>query len=449
MMHAAFIKSLQYGVLQNFEGELRGVSIDSRKAKSANLFFALLGENTDGHNFIPAARQNGAALCCVNRNWFEQSPHDDGAFWIVEDTTLALQKLAARWRQEFGIPILGITGTNGKTTCRSMIESVLKQRYDVHATTGNLNNQLGLPLTLLELAPEHEISVLEMGTNHFGEIRSLCEIARPTVALITNIGHGHLEFFGSLEGVAQAKQEIFDALPVDGLAFVNADDPHIAAMPTPENRITFAFRSGKVDFHGEILGYTDEGRCRLQVNDLMLTLKIPGKTPALNALPAVAVGKSFGVPDADIKNALENFAPVNQRFVIRNDGPCRIIDDSYNANPDSTIAGLESLLAIPVSGRRIFVMGDMLELGATAEAGHRRVGEKAVQMQIDYLLAHGPLSVFAIESARQAGMPNAFHFPQKVDLIRRLRKILKPDDMIYVKGSRGIHMEEIINELRQ
>ena len=449
MLNRKFIESINYGRILNFEGTAGHGSIDTRTIEAGDIFFALQGEHADGHKFVSAAIAKGAALCCVSAEWHETQPNPDLPLWVVTDPYQALRLLAEQWRGQFSIPVLGITGTNGKTTTRAMIAHVLQQARHVHATRGNLNNQLGLPLTLLRLSRKDEISVLELGTNHFGEIAELCKMARPTAGLITNIGHGHLEFFGSVAGVARAKAELLDSVPADGIVFVNMDDPHIRNMRPKARTMTFGFESKNVDYYGKIESFTEDGRARLAINnDLTITLTQPGKIPALNALAAVTVGKYYRISDEQIRDALGNFRPVYQRLKSITVGHYRVIDDSYNANPDSTMAGIDSLVKIPTTGKRILVFGDMFELGDFAAEGHRKVGEYIAGSAIDYLFAHGPLSENTVESARQMGLDTAFHFTTKDQLIAKLLSVASPGDLIYVKGSRGMQMEKIIEGLK-
>ncbi|HPC35727.1 MAG TPA: UDP-N-acetylmuramoyl-tripeptide--D-alanyl-D-alanine ligase [Candidatus Marinimicrobia bacterium] len=449
MIKADFIRSLGLGQIVNFEGAINGAEIDSRKLQSGAAFFALKGESSDGHNYVQDALQKGAALCVVAEDWAAKNPIS-APLWIVPDPEKALQKLAEKWRLSFSIPVLAITGTNGKTTTRAMCAAIIKTAYILHTTSGNFNNQLGLPLTLLNLRPEHQFSLLEMGTNHFGEITRLCEIAHPNAGLITNVGWGHIEFFGNIEGVARAKSELFAALPENGIAFVNADDPLIIKMPVAGRKIKYGFENKDVDFRGKILDYNDEGQATLNINSRFdIHLSIPGKIAALNALAAVAVGLSYNVDEKAIIEVLESFQPINQRFVQIKVGPYQVINDVYNANPDSTVAALETFGRIKTSGRRIFVMGDMLELGQYSSQGHRRVGQAVAQAGIDQFYGVGTLIAYATEAAAQAGLKTVYHFQTKTDLLAALKSDLKEGDTLLVKGSRGSCMEEIIEGLKQ
>lgn len=448
MIEADFIRATGLGRLVNFDGVISGAEIDTRKLRPGTAFFALKGATCDGHDYIQDALQKGAALAVVTEEWAQNNPFS-APLWIVPNPESALQTLAEKWRLNFSIPMLAITGTNGKTTTRAMCAAILNTTYHLHTTSGNFNNQLGLPLILLNLEPGHNFSLIEMGTNHFGEIERLCQIAHPNAGLITNIGHGHTEFFGDLEGVARAKAELFAALPANGMAFINTDDPSIARMPVTCPKIRYGFGSVDLDFRGKINGYSDNGCARLNINSkIEIRLAIPGKVAALNALAASAVGLHYQVDEEVLVAALENFQPPHQRFVQFEFGPYHIINDTYNANPDSTIAALETFRRIKVAGRRIFIMGDMLELGQYAETGHIRVGQAVATNDIDRFYGIGHMTAHAATAAVQSGLQCVYHFDRKSDLIAALKSDLKNGDTLLVKGSRGSRMEEIIEGLK-
>lgn len=448
MLDAEFIRHLNLGVLQNFDGIITGAAIDSRRVQAGWAFFALKGEKADGHDFVQAAFKNGAALAVVTKKWAAQ--HQSGLpLLIVENPAETLQKLAQQWRRTFHIPVLGITGTNGKTTTRAMCAAILSTQKRTHSSSGNFNNQLGLPLTLLTMPADTEFCLLEMGTNHFGEIAALCAIAEPTGGLITNVGQGHLEFFGDQAGVARAKAELFECLPPDGVAFVNMDDNYIRQMHTPNQRFTYGFETKSVNLRGKIISIDGDGRITLRLNERWdVHLPIPGLPVAWNALAAAAVAFYYGIEPQNIIASLENFQPVDQRFVVQQIGRYRVINDTYNANPTSTLTALQTLSTIQTAGRRIFVMGDMLELGAKAEQAHTEIGQAVKDLGIDIFFGVGPLTRFATTAA-QGGKVAVCHFVNQSDLIAELKKYLTPQDVVLIKGSRGSHMEEIVKGLAQ
>lgn len=445
MISSEFIKKTGYGELMNFNSSVSNVVIDSRKVTDRSMFIALPGEHTDGHKYIKNALDAGASLCVVSGKRAGEYDISGAPLWIVESPEKALQILAKSWRQQFDIPVLAITGTNGKTTTKAMCNAVLRQKYNVHTTSGNLNNQLGLPLTLLELNENHQFSILELGTNHFGEIAYLCELAQPNAGLITNIGYGHTEFFGSREGVARAKKELFDALSAKDKVFLNIDDDFIRQMKVSALPITYGFSSGNADYRGIIKDFDKNGCAKLVINDkIHIRLAVPGKIMAANALAAAAVGKTFSINTEDMIEALESFQPVDQRFTVIRRNNCTIINDAYNANPDSTAAALDTFSRMAVPGRRIFVFGDMFELGALAEKSHADIGKFVSQSPIDICYMYGPLTKITNDIIGKTGDVKTRHFLNKEELIQSLKKELLPEDTILVKGSRGNKMEEII-----
>ncbi len=444
MINTNFIKNLEYGELINFSGKIIQGNIDSRKVVKNSAFFALIGENTNGHNYIDAAKKNGASLFVVSKDWHQKTTRGKLPFWIVDSPETALQKLATAWRMEFSIPVLGLTGTNGKTTTRSMIQKILESKYKLHSTIGNFNNHLGLPLTLLKLTPEHDFCLLEMGTNHFGEIKFLCNIAKPTSGLITNIGYGHTEFLKNLAGVSKAKQELFESLSSEGLVFVNIDDPYIKKMKKNGPQISYSFNDKNADFFGKIISYNSSGCPLLEINNsARIQFSLSGNIAAKNGLAAYAVGSSYGIDSDIIINCLENFQPVSMRSVILQE-PCKIIDDTYNANPNSTAEAIQTLSLIKTKGQKYFVMGDMLELGEESKALHEDIGRKTTLNNIDIFFGCGDKTRFAIQAAKKAGAKRAQFFDTQVELIRTLKNMLTPEDTILVKGSRGSQMEKII-----
>lgn len=448
MITAEIIRQTGYGELVNFDSAANDVVIDSRRVSGNSIFVALRGEQTDGHHFVRQALADGAVLCIVTKKWAEQNPDQRLPLWITDSPETALQKLAQTWRNRFQIPVLAITGTNGKTTTRAMCAAILTKKFNLHTTTGNLNNQLGLPLTLLRIKPGHSFSLLELGTNHFGEIALLCEIAKPNAGLITNIGFGHTEFFKSKAGVAKAKRELFDALDADGAAFINLNDEYIRKMNPKCRQITYGMQVEAAAYSGIIDAFDDNGCATLTVNrDIRIKLNTPGKAMAHNALAAVAVGLHFGVEPDDIITALETFQPLQQRFNLIRAAGCRIINDAYNANPDSTRSAIETFTAMRLPGRRILVFGDMFELGSLSEACHQEIGKLIAESPIDRVYLYGPLTEITQAAIQAAGGPETRHFHTKSDLLMALQNEVKSDDTVLVKGSRGNQLEEIIEGL--
>jgi len=430
---------------------VNGVSTDTRTIQPGNLFVALRGERFDGGAFVTQALAKGALAAVVSPD-FPTGNHPDVPFLVVDDPLAALGELAALHRAKFSIPVLGIGGSNGKTTTKEMVAAVLRTRYRVLCTAGNLNNQIGVPQTLFGLTAKHDVAVLELGTNHPGEIAYLCGIARPTHGLITNIGSEHLEFFGDLDGVEREEGALFAALG-RGTAIVNTDDRRVVRQARGIRRTIgygFASRGARVRGRGLRL---DAGGCATfgvlkagTRRPIPITLSVPGKHSATNALAAAAVGVAFGVPGRKIAEALLRFAPVGKRMETLVVGGVTVLNDTYNANPDSMAAALETLAGVKAAGKRIAVLADMLELGPASIEAHRRLGDEITRARVDCLLTYGERAKAVHETAK-AGF--AVHYDQKNMLAEYLAELVSPGDVVLVKGSRGMKMEDVIEFLRQ
>ena len=425
-----------------------GFATDSRTIQSGQAFIALQGEKFDGHQFIADLRAAGITNFIVSQSWYNSaSPATgDSNLFIVDDTLNALQEIARYYRLKFSIPLIALTGSNGKTTTKEMIGSVLAEKFDVLKNKGNLNNHIGVPLSLLEIANQHEIAVIEMGTNHFGEIARLAEIANPTAGLITNIGPAHLEFFGSLQGVYQAKTELWRYLEKqeNTVAFVNADDPFLSKdNPLGVQVITFGFEH-RADVSGQFLDLDEQGRPSFKTQGVEIALGIAGMHNIYNALAAVAVGLEFGVNIQQIKVALERFLPSSKRMEVIRSNDIMVINDCYNSNPESARKAILTLSQVQTTGKRIAVLADMLELGAQAEQEHEGIGDFIASLNnIDYLLTYGALSALTSAQAQQLTKIQSHHFGTRKELIATLRHIIGKDDVILIKGSRGMAMEEV------
>jgi len=420
------------------------VSIDSRTLKPGDLFVAVQGENFDGHDFIQQVEAQGAVAAIVSRPVDCKMP-----LLQVADTRLALGKLAALHRQKFQLPIIALTGSCGKTTVKEMLRSILTQCGSVLASQGTLNNDIGVPLTLLQLTDQHRYAVIEIGANHPGEVGYLTKLVKPQVAFINNVAPAHLEGFGSIEGVAKAKAEIFQGLPADGIALINADDNFaswIEAQLPKLTKIRFGIQHEDVavtaqDIVADDLGYY--GFVLKTAHDA-INIKLPvlGKHNVLNAVAAATAAQAVGAGLTAIKQGLEAMAPVKGRLVMRSGlAGSRIFDDSYNANPFSVAAALRVLATYP--GERIFVMGDMGELGPDAENHHRAMGVLAKELGIEKLYAYGKLSSATV----QAFGTGAYHFATQAELSDSVRTILQAGMTVLVKGSRSAKMENVVAAL--
>jgi UDP-N-acetylmuramoyl-tripeptide--D-alanyl-D-alanine ligase len=427
---------------------ITGFATDSRIAKSDETFLALPGEKFDGHRFISDVRERGVKNFIVSESWHDSvaPSHLDGNFFIVADTLFALQEISRYYRLKFDIPLIALTGSNGKTTTKEMMALVLAERFQVLKNQGNLNNHIGVPISLLGLTRQHEIAVIEMGTNHFGEITRLAEIANPTAGLITNIGPAHLEFFKSLEGVFRAKAELWQFLEKqeNNVAFVNADDPFLGKhKPSGIRVVTYGFNN-PADVKGQFLKLDAEGRPSFKIEGVEISLGIAGMHNSYNALAAVAVGLEFDVNLNRIKTALEEFLPSSRRMeIIRNKGII-VINDCYNSNPESARKSILTLSQMQAQGKRIAILADMLELGDSAEKEHDGIGEYIASLKnIHYLLTYGPFSKKTSEQAQKLSKMHAIHFENKTELIEDAKRIIKKGDILLIKGSRGMAMEDV------
>jgi len=426
---------------------MTGVSKDTRDIHAGDLYIALKGERFDGHQFVAEANSSGAVGALVSVSVPLDVPQVQ-----VDDTRIALGQLAAHWRQTWGRQqaagkLIGITGSNGKTSVKEMISKILSDHAGASAvlsTRGNLNNDIGMPMTLLELTEQHKFAVIEMGANHVGEIDYLTNIARPDVALVNNVGPAHLEGFGSLENIAKAKAEIYNGLSDDGVAVLNMDDafsPFWEEYCADMNTIGFSMTDENADVYASLL---EGGLYRVVVKSEQadLALKVPGKHNVMNALAAIAVTYSLGLSLQEITSSLSTFENIKGRLTIKkSDAGYRVIDDTYNANPLSVSAAIEVLAGM--QGDTFLVLGDMAELGGDAEKLHAEIGVKAKQAGITRLFATGRLS----ENTADAFGENGFYFKNKNELIKALKKTLSGSETVLIKGSRSAAMEEVVERI--
>lgn len=424
-----------------------GVCIDSRRVKPGDLFFAFPGEKVDGHDFLEQAFERGAVGAVISRPVVVQTA---SALIMVSDTLKALQGLACSYRNIFEIPVVAVTGSTGKTTTKDLIAAVLEQRFPVLKTKCNYNNEIGLPLMLLRLNHSHRVAVLEMAMRGPGEIALLCEISRPQVGVITNIGKSHLELLGSQEAIALAKGELLKSLPVGGCAVLYAEDPwQVKLAEKLSGEVIYYGAGDDCQISASQVALRDlEGvdfNLRTPVGQTHCFLPLPGVHNVTNALAAAAVGYKFGLNPQEIVAGLRSATLTGMRLEIK---PgilgTRLIDDSYNASPVSTKAALE-LLADSGGARKIAVLGDMYELGEESVCGHYQVGEKAAALKIDCLCTVGQLAREIAAGALSAGMDGKrIHaFREKREAVLFLRSYIQKGDVVLIKGSRGMEMEEI------
>ena len=451
MMALSQAAAMTNGRVEGADVVCTSVSIDTRTLQPGALYVALQGQNFDGHDFVDAAQRQGAAAAMVQR----PVPHSLPTLQ-VDDTRLALGRLAAAWRALYDIPVVAVTGSNGKTTVKEMVAAILAQRGDVLATQGNLNNDIGVPLTLLRLRDSHYCAVIEMGANHPGEIAYVAQLARPGIAVVTNAGAAHLEGFGSLEGVARAKGELFQALDADGVAVLNADDrfaPLWAQLIGARATLRFGVEQAadvRVVPGTEQMEIGDALTMRFTLRspagDIPIRMQLCGRHNVSNACAATAAALAAGAGVADIQRGLASLQAVKGRLQLKRAmAGVRVLDDTYNANPTSLRAALQVLAVAP--GKKILVLGDMGELGAGAEGLHGEIGEEARNAGVEQLFTVGELTRFTT----QRFGAGARHFATQEELIAVLRAELSatPQQVVtvLVKGSRRMQMERVVAAL--
>jgi len=434
-----------HGQLLGADREYDEVAIDTRRLAPGNLFVALKGEHADGHSFLPAAQAAGAAGALVARRAELPLPQI-----LVSDVEPALSAAARAARAQFKGIVIGVAGSNGKTTVKEMLSTILARRGPCLATRGNLNNHLGVPITLLRLRDTHHSAVIEMGANRPGDVEQLMQIARPSIGLVTNAGAEHLEGFGSLEGAARAEGEMVAGLPARGVAIINADDSFaslwqaMSAAPAVTFGLRHAadFRAQELHWEAHADGFRAGFRLVCPQGTTSVTLQLAGRHNVLNALAAAAAAVSAGATLPDVAAGLAAMRAVKGRLQLhRTRHGAWLIDDTYNANPSSVRAGLLVLGDLP--GRRWFVLGDMAELGSFAEASHREIGEFARSVGVERLYAFGALAALAAD-AFGAG---AQRFESAAELTRALDGQLTADVRVLVKGSRSNRLERVVDAL--
>jgi UDP-N-acetylmuramoyl-tripeptide--D-alanyl-D-alanine ligase len=437
---------------------VEGVSTDTRTIAPGTLFVALRGERFDGHAFLAEAFGRGAAAAIVaEAGGSPAGAAPAGPLLAVPDTLAALGGVARHHRSRFRIPVVGVTGSNGKTTTREMIAAILATRGKVLRTEGNLNNEVGVPLTLFGLDPSHQAAVIEMGMNHPGEIARLAAIALPQVGVVTLAAPAHLEGLGTVEAVADAKAELYQGLPEGGIAIANADDARMLrrAQASGRRMMTFSAAKGR---RGDVvvLEIVSQGadglRFVLGIGNREVPVHIPalvGAHNAANAAAAAAAAIALGCTDREIARGLADVRPVGRRLRLdRLPSGVQLVDDCYNANPASMTAALRTVVDLAAQGgRAVAVLGDMLELGAFEGEAHRALGEEAARAGLAALAAFGPRARTTAEAARAAGL-EAFHTEELDALVRWARATLQPTDVLLVKGSRGMKLERLVEALR-
>jgi len=415
-----------------------GISTDSRDIKEGDLYIAISGEKVDGHSFLEEVFTKGASTALVSQN----IDNFKGKLIKVDDPVYAIGKIAKTWRDQFQIPVIGITGSNGKTSTKELLKYILSAKYDIHATEGNYNTSIGLPLTILRLTEYHGVSILEMGANQPGDIEKLCKIAYPTHGLITNIAPAHLEGFGDIQTVANTKGELFKFLS-NGLSFINAADNRINGLETYGDSITFGLTSN-CDYPTD-LHHNKDGSIILTIDAEEIKTNSINLSFAKNVIACSTIARELGLSWEAIKDRILTSQPPKGRCEIKTNGQITVIDDTYNANVDSTIAAIDYLKAFSGNGKRIFVFGDMLELGDSSEDQHRIIGKKCQKEELSVVFTIGNETIVAHEEINNSILHK--HFEQKEALLSNLNEIISEGDKILVKGSRGMRMEKIVEQI--
>lgn len=425
------------------QATLADVCTDTRKIQPGSLFVCLRGERFDGHSFASQAAQLGAAALLADHPVDADVPQ-----LVVTDTGKALLQLAGWYRRRFQLPVVGLTGSVGKTTTKEFIALVLGAKYNTLKTQGNLNNEIGVPQMLFRLEDSHTAAVIEMGMNHFGEISRLTRAVAPTVGLITNIGVSHIENLGSRAGILQAKLEILEGMAPDAPLIVNMDNDMLRTVKLGDRPLlTFAIDDQSADFTATDIaeqGSTTTFTVHHSTFTQPVTIPTVGIHNVYNALAAMAVGYVTGVDSAAAASALANYVPAGMRQNLVQVGGVQVIEDCYNASPDSMRAALQTLGKLPVH-RCYAVLGAMLELGDYAKEAHTQVGKMAAENGIDGVLAYGADAAYIVEAAKQAGLENARLFDTKEALAQSLAQQVQPGDGVLFKGSRGMHLEDVMH----
>lgn len=424
---------------------IKGISIDSRTINPGEVYWALQGERFDGHDFISEVHKKAAFCSVISAKGYQKLQGTSLPLIVVEDTLLALQELATLYRNKFEIPVIGLTGSNGKTTTKEMLANILQQRHTVHKTRGNFNNQIGCPLTVFELTSQDEYAVFELGTSHFGEIEILTDIVKPNYALITLIGDTHLELLKNRAGVAKEKFNLFDGLEAGSTIFINNDDPFISKYENPQlNRRTYAFELD-ADVRGGFGPVDAQGCGTLIINEThQIKLNVPGLHNVRNALAAATVAKELGCYWEEIKAGLESFKGVDKRMQVIKWKETTIINDAYNANPGSVKLAIQTVKQIDKAGKLVLALGDMNELGTHSAQMHVDILKFARENQPDMILTVGAKMNAAAEELAD-GIVKACNNLE--ELANTIEQIVKPGDVLLLKASRGIQLEKVMGLL--
>jgi UDP-N-acetylmuramoyl-tripeptide--D-alanyl-D-alanine ligase len=431
-----------------------GICSDSRQNARGCIFWALSGERFDGHEFVAGAIEAGAIAAVVAHDKLETLPKNLPLI-SVTDTRVELGKFAARYREDYSPVTIAVVGSNGKTTVKDVIFSILREKMDTVASEASFNNEIGVPQTLLRIDSKHRAAVLELGTNHPGELDPLIRMARPTIGVITSIGREHLEYFGDVAGVAREEGTLAELLPAHGVLIVNGDAPEMdSIVARAKCRVVRIGATEKNDVQVEPLS-TDESGTRFRISAPEAswsgewTISLLGRHQAFNAALAIWVGKELEMDRAEILRGLSNCRPAKMRMQVERIGGATILNDAYNANADSMRAALQTLGEFQTKGRRIAILGDMAELGDAAGSAHREIGTLAGELGIDHVLAIGRQSIWTADCARAAGAGDAAAFVDFNTALQAIVHLVQPEDVVLVKASRSSKLERVVDALRK
>ncbi len=429
------------------EGEIREICTDSREAGPGSLFVAIRGERFDGHTFIEKALERGAE--CVLAS--QEGPWPSDRVLRIPDTLRGLLDIAAWYRSLFDLRVVGVTGSVGKTTTKDMIAAVLEAGFRTIKTIGNQNNEIGAPRTILSIGAETQAAVIEMGMSGFGEIRDLAMAARPQVGVITNIGVSHMELLGSRENILRAKLELAECLPDGAMLLLCGDNDLLRQVRIPRlNVVFYGIHDPCCQVRGQIMNSTPartEFMIQWQGKEYAAAVPGCGEHLVCNALAAFAIGVSWGISPEAAVEALENYRPSGMRQKVVEAGGITVVEDCYNASPDSMAAAIRTMGTFPCRGKRVLVLSDMLELGAVSRESHRQTGRLAARSGVDLLMAWGDQAREYAAGAREAGMERVRYFEKKEELARAVGEALEPGDLVWFKASRGMKLEEVIQQL--
>jgi len=432
-----FKKALNKAYPEVDPSDFSGISIDSRNVQPGDIFLVFKGESTDGHNYINQAESAGASIAIIERKVETSLPS-----YKTESTQKFLHNLAIAYRNYITCPFIGITGSNGKTTTKDLLTHVLSASMKTISTKGNFNSTIGVPLSIFECNGNENVAIVEMGASMPGEIEYICNIVKPDMGIITNIHEAHLEYFGDINEVAKTKSSLFSTLKKEGAAFINMDDPFISKMPIACKRVEYSFTRSS-DYEGS----WSSNHQTLTINNISIDLPLTSETMGLNALAVFSIASYLKMDSNVVKNQIESFQLPTGRGNILHLQDIMVINDSYNANLESARIGINNLTSLSTESRKIAVIGDMLELGDVEEDHHKTLGKYLSEKKVDAVFAFGNLTKHTVKAMNGAKMFHQY-YDEKANLLTDLKAFISKGDIIYVKGSRGMKMEEIITGLQ-